>query len=155
MGGGMTMVFAATDAIFLPLAQRQVVKAGRSTCSATVTTPRPRSPRPTSTSSKHEANSPRPRALDKAVELQKTVSGLSKGLVPFMEVDRVRAAAADLQQAEVSAREEWRTTSADLTRVLSPLIEAPLVTPLEPPYLQITLISPPGNGGQPDSDRAY
>ena len=28
LGGGMTMVFAATDAIFLPLAQRQVVKAG-------------------------------------------------------------------------------------------------------------------------------
>ena len=93
-------------------------------------------------------------ALDKAVELQKTVSGLSKGLVPFMEVDRVRAAAADLQQAEVSAREEWRTTSADLTRVLrldpSGTGHATgAAVPANHPDFS------PGNGGQPDSDRAY
>ncbi len=119
LGGGATMVFAATDAIFLPLAQRQVVKArefdvqrARNDALAEVG------------ETYFNIQQARGRlagaqdALDKAVELQKKITGLAKGLVPTMEVDRVRAATADLQQAAVSAREDWRATSADLTRVL-------------------------------------
>ena len=46
-----------------------------------------------------------------------------------------------LEQAEAAAREQWRVASADLTRTLR-LDPAAVVVPLEPPDLQVTLLSP-------------
>jgi outer membrane protein TolC len=141
-GGGMTVAFAATDAIFLPLAQQQVVRAQqfdvqRARNDALETVAETYFNVQQSRGKLAGAQD----ALHKAGDLEKRVSGLGKALVPPMELDRVRTTLADLQQAVALAREDWRTTSADLTRVLR-LDPAALVTPLEPPYLQITLVSP-------------
>ena len=48
---------------------------------------------------------------------------------------------ADLEQQAVSAREEWRVQSAELTQVLR-LDPRAVVEPLEHDHLQITLIDP-------------
>jgi outer membrane protein TolC len=141
-GGGATVVFAATDAIFLPLSQRQVVRArefdvqrARNDALEVV--------------AENYFNVQQARGrlagvqdtLEKAADLQKKVGGLSKGLVPPVEQDRVRAEAAELKQALATAYEDWRTASADLSRVLR-LDPTVLAKPQEPPYLQVTLVSP-------------
>src|SRR5262249_37605595 len=54
-----------------------------------------------------------------------------------------RTEAARRRQAVDSARERWRVASADLARVLR-LEPSALVQPLEPPHLQVTLVSPTG-----------
>ena len=77
----------------------------------------------------------------KAEELVKRVEGLALGLVPGIETDRARALSADLNQQAIAARADWRFHSAALTRVLR-LNPASVVVPLEPPYLQVKLISP-------------
>ena len=56
-------------------------------------------------------------------------------------MDRARALWFDLQQQEAAARANWRIASARLTRVLR-LNPGALVMPMEPPHLQVTLISP-------------
>jgi outer membrane protein TolC len=48
---------------------------------------------------------------------------------------------ADLEQQAATARQDWLTSSATLTRALR-LDPAAVVVPLEPPHLQVTLISP-------------
>ena len=48
---------------------------------------------------------------------------------------------ADLEQRAVSARQQWRVRSADLTQVLR-LDPRAVVEPLEQDHLQITLIDP-------------
>jgi outer membrane protein TolC len=142
LGGGMTVVFAATDAIFLPLAQRQVVRAREFDVQrarndaleeVAVTYFNVQQARGRLAGSQD--------VIDKSLELQKRVAGLGRGLVPPMELDRVRASAADFQEAATSAREDWRTSSADLTRVLR-LNPIATVVPQEPPHLKVTLVSP-------------
>lgn len=61
-------------------------------------------------------------------------------LIPELEVDRALAQAARSRQAVQSARERWRLTSADLTRVLR-LDPSAVAEPLEPPDLRVTLVS--------------
>ena len=60
---------------------------------------------------------------------------------PPIEADRVRAQQAESDQMVSEAREAWRTTSAELTRLLR-LNPTAVVMPLEPPYLQVTLLAP-------------
>jgi outer membrane protein TolC len=80
-------------------------------------------------------------ALAKGRGLERTVRALGKGLTPPIEADRVRTLLADLERAATSAYEDWRVASADLTRALR-LNPSAVVAPLEPPHLQVTLISP-------------
>ncbi len=141
-GGGAVAVFAAADAIFAPLAERQVVRAREADVQ------RARNDALQEVAETYfNVQQARGRlagmqdTLEKTRDLQKRVNSLAKGLVPFMELDRVRALAADLEQSVVLAREDWRTTSADLTRVLR-LDPTALAVPLEPPYLRVTLIAP-------------
>src|SRR5205823_1618200 len=77
----------------------------------------------------------------KARDLARRVGALGRGLAPAIEVDRVRAALADLEQQAASFRQDWLTSSATLTRVLR-LDPAAVAVPLEPPHLQVTLIPP-------------
>src|SRR5262249_44017783 len=74
-------------------------------------------------------------------ELARRVGALGAGLAPRIEVERVRATLADLEQQAESARQQWRTSSANLTQVLR-LDPALLGAPLTPPHLQATLIAP-------------
>jgi outer membrane protein TolC len=141
-GGGATAVFAAADAIFLPLAQRQLVRARE------FDVQRARNDALEEVGETYfNVQQSRGRlagaqdSLEKAKDLQKRVSGLGKGLVPPVELDRARTETADLEQALAQAYEDWRTTSADLTRVLR-LDPTALLMPQEPPYVQVTLVSP-------------
>ncbi len=74
-------------------------------------------------------------------ELVDRIASLSRDLVSGFEVDRARNMLADLKQQAVSARQDWRVESARLTRVLR-LDPRAVVEPLEPDHLQITLIDP-------------
>jgi outer membrane protein TolC len=140
-GGGLTAVFSSADAIFAPLAARQVlrskqfdVQAARNDALEDVA------------EAYFDVQQARGRlagALDansKSVELEKKVGGLARGLVSVMELNRVRAETAEVEQNVALVREDWRVASADLTRILR-LDPTALVMPLEAPHLQITLVS--------------
>jgi outer membrane protein TolC len=146
-GAGATFSFGLSDAIFLPLAARQVVnarrwdvQAARNDALASVAT------------AYFDVQEARGRlagnldALAKAEDLAKQIKGLSTGaaggIVPQIEIDRVLALLYDLKQEAAASRAGWQTSSARLNRVLR-LNPAAVVVPLEPPQLQVTLI-PPG-----------
>jgi outer membrane protein TolC len=80
-------------------------------------------------------------SVAKSQDLVRRAAALGKDLAAPVEVDRTRTQLADLEQAAASAREQWRSASADLTRALR-LAPGAIVIPLEPPFLQVTLISP-------------
>jgi outer membrane protein TolC len=142
VGGGAQAVFALTDAIFAPLAERQLVRArnleiqtAKNDALLAVAV------------AYFDVQQARGRlagtldAVVRARELVRRVNALGRGLAPQIEVERVNTLLANLQQQAESNRQDWLTSSATLTRVLR-LDPAAVVTPLEPPHLQVTLISP-------------
>jgi len=80
-------------------------------------------------------------AVGRGRDLLRRIDRLSEELVPRVEVDRARNFLADLEQRAASARQEWRVRSADLTQVLR-LDPRAVVEPLEHDHTQITLIDP-------------
>ncbi|HEV7226155.1 MAG TPA: TolC family protein [Pirellulales bacterium] len=80
-------------------------------------------------------------AVERGRQLVAQVAALSADLVPKVEIDRARNLLADLEQEAVTARQNWRIASAELTRVLR-LDPRAVVEPLEHDHLQITLIAP-------------
>ncbi len=79
--------------------------------------------------------------VKRAGELVERIATMSRDLVPQVEVDRARNMLADLEQRAVSARQQWRVQSANLTQVLR-LDPRAVVEPVEHDHLQITLIDP-------------
>ena len=141
-GGGARAVFALTDAIYAPLAARQLLQAR----SIDVQTAKNDALLSVAVAyfDVQQARGILAGTLDsvvKARDLARRVGALGRGLAPAIEVERVNAALADLEQQAASARQDWRFSSATLTRVLR-LDPAAVVVPLEPPHLQVTLISP-------------
>ncbi len=142
LGGGPMAVFAATDAIFSPLAIKQTVKARE----IDLQTARNNALLAVSDSyfNVQQARGRLAGAQDtvaKATDLAATVRKLATDLTPPNETNRALTELAELQQAEALARQNWRTASAELTRVLR-LNPGAVIAPLEPPHLQVTLISP-------------
>jgi outer membrane protein TolC len=80
-------------------------------------------------------------SVERGRELVGRITNLSAELVPKVEVDRALNLLADLEQEAVSAREDWRVASANLTHVLR-LDPRAVVVPLEHDHVQITLIDP-------------
>jgi outer membrane protein TolC len=80
-------------------------------------------------------------AVRKGRRLVEEIAALSRDLVQAAEIDRARNLLADLEQQAVSARENWRISSAKLTQVLR-LDPRAVVEPIERDHLQITLIDP-------------
>jgi outer membrane protein TolC len=74
-------------------------------------------------------------------DLVARIEQLSAEFVPKVEVDRARNMLADLEQAAVSARQNWRVSSANLTQVLR-LDPRAVLEPIEHDHAQITLIDP-------------
>jgi outer membrane protein TolC len=74
-------------------------------------------------------------------KLLAAIDALRRDLIPAVEVDRARNLLAFLEQQAISARENWRVSSADLTLVLR-LDPRAVCEPLEHDHLQITLIDP-------------
>jgi outer membrane protein TolC len=141
-GGGMSLNFGVTDAIFRPLAARRELasrefdlQAARNDALLKVAA---------AYFDVQQARGILAGNVDsvaKAEMLVQKTTGLARGLVPEIEVDRARSLLLDLQQQVASARANWRITSARLTRVLR-LNPSAVVIPMEPPHLQVTLISP-------------
>jgi outer membrane protein TolC len=140
-GFAPTAIFAVTDAIFAPLAARQVVRAREAELQAA------RNDALLAVAEAYfnvqQARGELAGAIDaarRADEVAEKVDGVIKsGLAPPVEGARVRAEAARRRQAIQLARERWRTASAELNRVLR-LEPTTLVEPLEPPHLRITLV---------------
>jgi outer membrane protein TolC len=79
--------------------------------------------------------------VERAHDVVGRITALGRDLVPAFEIDRARNMLADLEQQSVSAREDWRVQSARLTKILR-LDPRAVVEPLEHDHLQVTLIDP-------------
>ena len=141
-GAGPSAVFALTDAIFAPLAGRQVLRAREAGLQAATND---------SLLAVAEAyfNVQQARgelagaedAARRTEELVRRTAQLAQGLAPPVEVVRARAELAERRQDVETARERWHVASAELVRVLR-LDASALVEPLEPPHLRVTLVAP-------------
>ncbi len=140
-GGGAQMVFALTDAIYAPLAERQTLRARNidiqtakndALLAVAVAFFDVQQSRGILAGTQD--------AVARARELERRVNSLGKGLAAKIEIERVRATLEDLEQQAATARQDWLVSSAALTRVLR-LDPGAIVVPLEPPQLQVTLIS--------------
>jgi outer membrane protein TolC len=141
-GGGVQAIFALTDAIYAPLAERQILQARN----LEVQTAKNDALLSVAVAffDVQQARGVLAGMLDsvaKGRELARRVQSLGRGLAPLIEVERVNTLVADLEQQVASARQDWLTSSAALTRVLR-LYPSAAVVPLEPPHLQVTLIPP-------------
>jgi outer membrane protein TolC len=131
-----------SDAIFTPLAQRQVRRAQEANVQTATND--------TLTGvalvyfDAQEARAGLASILEVKRLVADTVTKTEKlvpGLVPSVELARVRALQANVLQAEQLAWMRWRLASAEVARVLR-LNPAIVVQPLEPPHLRVTLIPP-------------
>lgn len=140
VGAGPSAVFALADAVYAPLAARQVVRARQADHQAA-----------TNDSllavaeayiSVQEARGTLAGAEDaarRAVELVRRAEGLAPELTPPVEASRARTELARRRQAVHAARAHWRTASAELNRLLR-LDPAALVEPVEPPQMLLPLL---------------
>jgi outer membrane protein TolC len=141
-GGGMWGNLPMADAIYLPLAARQVLNSRH----WDVQSAKNDALLQTADAyfSVHQSRGMFAGALYSVEQGQKLVEKivqLSRELVSKIEVERARNMLADLEQQAVAARQEWRVHSANLTQVLR-LDPRAVVEPLEHDHVQITLIDP-------------
>jgi outer membrane protein TolC len=141
-GAGAQAIFALTDAIYAPLAERQLVRARNfevqtakndALLAVALAYFDVQQARGTLAGTQD--------AVAKARDLTRRIGSLGRGLAPAIEVERALTLLADLEQQAASFRQDWLTSSATLTQVLR-LAPAAIVVPLEPPHLQVTLVSP-------------
>jgi outer membrane protein TolC len=142
VGGGFQADIVGADALFAPLAARQVVRARQ----ADVETARNEALFATAQAyfkvqdaRGHLAGTED--VIEKGRKLADKVKGLHLGQVAPTDIDRARALLADFEQTLDTEREAWRIASADLTQVLR-LDPTAVVVPLEPPQIMVTLVSP-------------
>jgi outer membrane protein TolC len=141
-GGALFQMRNATDMIFEPLRARQKLNSARwdiqgAKNDALLMTAR-------AYYDVHKYRGQYAGAIDtvqRGRRLVRQISELSRDLVPAVEIDRARNFLANLEQQAVSARQNWRRASANLTQVLR-LDPRAVVEPLERDHLQITLIDP-------------
>ncbi|MCI0464495.1 MAG: TolC family protein, partial [Gemmataceae bacterium] len=133
-------VFAVTDAIFEPLAARQVVRARQAAWQAAANdTLFAVAEAYFSAQQARGELAGAEDAVGRAEDLVRRTDKLAPGLVPPVEVARARTELARRRQALHLARERWRVASAELLRILR-LEPGALVEPVEPPHLQVTLV---------------
>ncbi|MHB1423101.1 MAG: TolC family protein [Gemmataceae bacterium] len=142
VGGGAYAIFATTDAIFTPLYQRQIVRARQ----ADVQTARNDALLNVAESyfnvqQERGQLAGKLDALEKSRSLVDVIGKLSKDLTAPIEINRAKTQLEDLEREVALKYQDWRVVSADLTRELR-LNPITVVEPLEPPELQVTLISP-------------
>jgi len=140
VGAGPKAVFALTDAIYRPLAAAQVLQSRQ----LDVQTARNEALfRMADAYFRVQESRGRLASYDISVslgqELLQRIDKLGGKILPAVEIDRTRASLAELEQEQVGARRDWRTSSAELSRVLR-LPPSSLVVPLEPPHILVNLI---------------
>jgi len=139
-GAGPTATIPMADALFAPLAARQVVRAREAGIQVA---------RNNSTYAVAEAyfNVQQARgeaagaeaASARAQDLVRRVEQLAPGIIPGVEINRARAELARRRQVGESAYERWQIASADLNRLLR-LDPTTIVDPQEPPELRVDLL---------------
>jgi outer membrane protein TolC len=142
IGGGVTALYSITDVTFSPLAMRQTVRAREFEVQAA------RNDALQNVADAYfnvqQARGRMSGMLDtqeKARRLVREIRGLAKIDVAEVEVDRALTELANIEREVTLRYQDWRISSADLTRELR-LNPITVVAPLEPPDLQVTLISP-------------
>ena len=140
VGGGPTLTVGAADAIFAPLAAKQILRSRVANVQAA---------RNNSVFGVAQAyfglQQARGRldgaevAVAQADRLLRLTRGLAPSLVAPLEINRAEAEALSLRQDLENARRDWRVASAQLAEILL-LDPIALLEPIEPPYLQVTLI---------------
>jgi outer membrane protein TolC len=135
-------VFGVTDAIFEPLAARQIVRSRQADLQTT------RNDNLEAVAETYfnvqQARAELAGAMDaarRADELVVSTKELAKDLAAPVDLVRARSEQAKRHQVADQARERWRTASATLARLLR-LEPSALVEPLEPPHLRVTLVPP-------------
>lgn len=139
-GFGPNVVFAFSDALYAPLAARQELRVREAAQQTAVND---------STLAVAEAYFAVQQARGdlsgalaaelRAEELVRKTTELAKGLAPPAEENRARTELGRRKQAVSAARERWRTSSAELARLLR-LTPSAVVEPAEPPFLPVTVI---------------
>jgi outer membrane protein TolC len=142
LGGGITSIYSVTDVTFSPLALRQLVRAREFEVQAA----RNDALRNVADAyfNVQQARGRMSGMLDtqeKGRRLVREVRALAKDLVAPIEIDRALTELANIDREVALRYQDWRISSADLTRELR-LNPITVVAPLEPPDLQVTLISP-------------
>ncbi|HEY2158863.1 MAG TPA: TolC family protein [Isosphaeraceae bacterium] len=140
-GGGPSLAVGLTDAIFAPLAARQVVAARRADLQAA------RNDALLQVSQAFfDLQAARGRLLGvgasivRAEMLVRFATGLAPALIAPLEINRAQTELQSLRQTQQVAIRDWRVASARLAEVL--LLEpGDLLEPVEPPFLQVTLVS--------------
>ena len=141
-GVGPNLVLPTADAVFAPLAARQELRARKATLQAVtndVTLAVVVAYFDVQQARGELAGATL--ATAKADEVSRRAEGLAAGLAPPLEATRARVELSRCRQAEATARERWRTASAELVRLLR-LDPTTLVEPAEPPFLTVTVIDP-------------
>jgi outer membrane protein TolC len=141
VGGGPSLFVGLTDAIYNPLAARRVVDARR----ADVQTAR-NDVLLTVAQAFFELQSARGRLMGAAASIARAemlvafATALAPSLIAPLEINRAKAELESLRQTQQVAIRDWQVTSARLAEVL--LLEPDtLLEPVEPPFLQVTLVS--------------
>jgi outer membrane protein TolC len=139
-GIGSAGVLSVTDAVFAPLVARQTVRARQADAQAAANdTLVAVSDAYFAVQQARGELAGAEDATRRTTELVRRINLLATGLVPPMEATRAEAELARRQQADLLAQERWRTSSAELLRVLR-LDPAAQVVPVEPPELRVNLV---------------
>lgn len=140
-GAGPTAVFAFTDALFAPLAARQVAQARQAELQTATNDSLLRVA--DAYFNVQQARGDLAGALDaeaRATDLARRAEKLAPGLALPAEAARARADLAERREDVATARERWQVASAELVRILR-LDPSVLIEPVEPPHLSLTLIA--------------
>ena len=140
VGGGPSLTVGTADALFAPLAARRVVASRRADLQAA---------RNDSLFAVSQAffglQSARGTLLGvgasvaRAEMLVRFATGLAPSLIAPLEINRAQTELQSLRQTQQAAIRDWRVASARLAEVLL-LDPGTLLEPIEPPFLQITLV---------------
>lgn len=142
VGAGPQAIVSTSDAVYAPLAARQIVRATQYDARA--------SRNDTSLAvavAYFDVQQARgevagaAESLRRAEELVARTEKLAPDLAPELEVNRARTEAARRRQTVETAYERWQVASAELTRLLR-LQPGTLVEPAEEPSLAVSLIDP-------------
>ncbi|MDG3006099.1 TolC family protein [Paludisphaera mucosa] len=142
VGGGPTWTVNVTDALYAPLAARQVVGSRRADLQAA------RNDALLATAQTYfDVQETRGRLVGAEATIVRTerlvrfAEGLAPSLIAPLEINRARAQLQDVRQYRQTLLRDWRTSSARLAeRLLLP--PETMLAPVEPPFLRVVLIPP-------------
>lgn len=140
VGLGPTAVFSVADAIYAPLAAARDLRARQALLQAVTNDTALAVAEAYFTLQQARGElAGASLAARKAEEVSRRAEQLAGGLAPPPEAPRARVELARRRQAESTARERWRTASAELGRLLR-LDPTALLEPVEPPSLPVMVI---------------